>query len=89
MFSLSFDKKTLVSKIDFGPWDKSQWLVGASIAHWSMPNSSINPYWMQNVDGFYFGNYPNSQFTTEAIIGAIDSGTPTIAGPAVNINFIK
>lgn len=44
---------------------------------------------MQNVDGFYFGNYPNSLFTTEAIIGAIDSGTPTIAGPAVNINFIK
>lgn len=41
------------------------------------------------VDGFYFGSYPDSKYKTEAIIGIIDSGSPVISGPEVNIKFIK
>lgn len=87
-FSTSFDSKSNVSKIDFGVEDATSKYPGASAAVINMIGT-INPYWQHMMDGFYFGDFPDSRYTTEKLVAYIDSGTPTLAGPKANMDFIK
>lgn len=87
-FSLSFDSKTNISKIDFGPVDKAERKAGQQTIAINMIGTS-NPYWQGYFDGFYFGDGVKTKYTTELMAGIIDSGVPTISGPKVNIDFIK
>lgn len=87
-FSLSFDSKSNVSKIDFGLEDAASKFTNAAAVTINMIGT-INPYWQQMFDGFYFGDYPDSRYATEKLVAYIDSGTPTLTGPKVNIDFIK
>lgn len=65
-FSISLDLTDSNSYIDFGPPDTSQYLEGVNPI-WIPMVGTINPYWQNIVDGFYFGNLPleKNRYTTK------------------------
>lgn len=51
---------------------------------------TINPFWQNAVDGFYFGNLPleKNRYTTEQKLGVFDSGWTMLSGPKTEMEFI-
>lgn len=87
-FSISFDLTTSNSYMDLGPPDTSLYLTGATPT-WIKMIGTQNPYWQAVVDGFYFGNNKSKKYTTDQVLGIMDSGWSTIAGPKAEVDFIK
>ena len=49
---------------------------------------TINNFWQQTVEGFYFEVYPDKPFKTEALNGIFLSGYPYVSMPKTELEFI-
>lgn len=47
------------------------------------------PYWQNQVDGLYFGSYPDKKYTIKALPAIFDSGWTTVSMPKTQLDFIK
>lgn len=79
-FSLSLDNTSTNSYIDYGPPDTTQYKSGETPVYIPMAGT-VNPYWQQITDGFYFSSYPDKKYTTEAKLGIVDSGWTVLSMP--------
>lgn len=49
---------------------------------------TINPYWQNVVDGFYFGNYPDTKYKITEKLAIVDSGWTVLSAPKTEMEFI-
>ena len=74
------------SFIDYGPPDTTRFDTDSYVEFPMI--DTINNFWQQTVDGFYFGNYPNKPFETQALNGIFLEGSSYVSMPKTELEFI-
>ena len=85
-FSIEFDYDFYYSDsyIDYGPPDTTAFDTNLYV---EIPMIGNN-FWQQTVDGFYFEDYPDKPFKTQALNGIFTSGNSYVSMPKTELEFI-